>query len=132
VIFLLDTNVIADLMTNQTGKTRRAAEHLSRGGVLGLCQPVHYEILRGLLWRGATSKLAVYLNRIVPIMSLFEIDAADWEQAAHFWADTRRAGKQLGDPDLHLAALSVRVDAVVISSDTDFDALPIRRIDWLI
>jgi predicted nucleic acid-binding protein len=106
VIFLLDTNPISDLMTNHTQVTQHAAKCFAAGDVLGLCRPVHYEIMRGLLWRGASGKLSVYVNRVVPILTWIELDPTDWEQAAQFWAEARRNGKQLGDPDLLLAALA--------------------------
>src|SRR5690348_12150110 len=100
------------------------------GHSLGLCRPIDYEILRGLFWRGATAKLAVYRYEVVPLTVWIEMAEPDWEEAAHLWADARRRGKQLGDPDLFLAALSRRLNAVVVSSDSDFDALNVRREDW--
>ena len=117
-------------MTNHTQVTQHAAKRLAEGDVLGLCRPVHYEILRGLLWRGADSKLSVYIHRVVPIMTWIELDPIDWEQAAQFWAEARRNGKQLGDPDLLLAALARRVGATLVSSDTDFKSLSVRYEDW--
>jgi predicted nucleic acid-binding protein len=48
-------------------------------------------------------------------------------KAAELWSSTRSAGKQLSDVDLLLAALAVRMDAVIVSNDSDFDALPARR-----
>jgi predicted nucleic acid-binding protein len=56
----------------------------------------------------------------------------DWKQAAHYWVDTVRAGKQLADIDLLIAAIARRTNAVVVSADDDFDALPIRRENWRI
>jgi predicted nucleic acid-binding protein len=54
MIYLLDTNVIADLMRdNETVRGRRDAV-VRDGEIIGICQPVYFETLRGLLWAGAT------------------------------------------------------------------------------
>ena len=42
----------------------------------------------------------------------------------------RNQGKQLSDVDLLIAALAQRLDGVVVTSDDDFDALPIQRENW--
>lgn len=131
-LYLLDTNAISDLITEHAQVSDQVSEHLEAGDSLGLCRPIHYEILRGLFWRGATTKLQVYLRRVVPLMQWIELADSDWEAAAHLWADARRKGRQLGDPDILLATLSRRLEAVVVSSDTDYDALPIIREDWRI
>ena len=49
-------------------------------------------------------------------------DRADWHQASQYWADARHAGRQLSDVDLLLAAVAARLDAVIVSSDEDFNA----------
>jgi predicted nucleic acid-binding protein len=129
-LYILDTNAISDLIINHAQVSRHAAERLVAGDTLGLCRPIHYEILRGLLWRNAMNKLRVYTLRIVPIMTWIEMTNSDWDEAARLWAAARQQGKQLGDPDLFLAALSQRVGAVIVSSDADYDAFPGPREDW--
>src|SRR5712692_7238927 len=102
-LYLLDTTAVSDLIIYHPQVSQHAAERLVSGDSLGLCKPIHYEILRGLLWRSATSKFGVYTRRVVPIMVWTEMIDVDWDGAARLWADARRNGKQLGDPDLFLA-----------------------------
>lgn len=116
-LYLLDTNAISDLIVNQPNVVRRLAEHLTASDPLGLCRPVHYEILRGLLWRGASGKVRTFTRRVIPLLSWIELTTADWEEAARLWANARRRGKQLGDPDLLLAAVALRLGAILVSSD---------------
>jgi predicted nucleic acid-binding protein len=87
-------------------------------------------LLRGLIWRNASSKQRVLEEQVLPIMVWVEFDPSDYEQAAQFWADARQMGRQLGDPDLLLAALTYRINGILVSADADFDVLPIRREDW--
>ncbi len=130
MIYLLDTNAVSDILTVHPQVSRHAAERLAAEETLGLCRPVHYELLRGLLWRKATGKHVVFQRQVLPLLTWITLSDIDWEQAADFWATARRKGRQLGDPDLLLAALAYRLDAVVVSNDADFDALPIKRQDW--
>ncbi len=129
MIYLFDTNAITDLMNahpNIVSQVRlRQNNH-----ILALCQPVDYEIRRGLLWRVAPVKYQLYLNQIKPQFEWIALTDADWGQASQFWANTRSSGKQLVDVDLLLAALGTRLDAVIVSNDDDFDALSVKRENW--
>ncbi|SRR5258706_15362464 len=130
MIFLLDTNSIADILTSQVGVTREMQLHIAQGDTLGLCRPVYYEVFRGLLWRNATNKLAFFNHHIGLFFTWLDLIDVDWGQAAQFWASARSRGKQLVDIDVLLAALAYRLNATIVSSDQDFAALPIRRINW--
>lgn len=130
MIYLLDTNTLSHFMSRQTPVVRTVTDRLAKDHTLGICRPVYYEILRGLFWRKASAKLQVFLEDIVPLFTPFALDDSDWETAARFWADSRSKGKQISDPDLLLAALTYRLGAILVSSDADFNALPITREDW--
>lgn len=66
----------------------------------------------------------------MPKFQFLKLENEDWLQAAQFWADAIRAGRQLSDMDFLLAAIAHRMDGVIVSSDNDFDALPVKREDW--
>jgi predicted nucleic acid-binding protein len=89
-----------------------------------------YEIRRGLLWRAAPVKYQLYLNQIKSQFEWVVLTDTDWRQAAQFWANTRSGGKQLSDVDLLVAALAIRLDAVIVSDDDDFDVLSVKRENW--
>ncbi len=117
-------------MAQQTDLVQHVTTRRRQGNTLAIGDSVYYEILRGLLWRGATVKLRYFRQTIMPLFERLSLVDTDWEQAAQFWAEARRKGKQLGDPDLLLAALAMRYNAVLVSSDADFDTLPVQREDW--
>lgn len=130
VTYILDTNVIA-------GRIRRHPQVLNRltgasddGHVLGLCDPVRYEVLRGFLRVNAMQKLRLFRETITPLMDHLALTDTDWQLAAQLWANMRNQGKQLSDVDLLIAALAQRLNAVVVTSDKDFDALSIQRENW--
>jgi predicted nucleic acid-binding protein len=65
-----------------------------------------------------------------PTLEWIALTNNDWSQAARLWADTVKRGRQLSDVDLLIAAIATRLDAIIVSSDTDFDALPVKRENW--
>jgi predicted nucleic acid-binding protein len=76
--------------------------------------------------------MQIYEQQIRPLFQWVSMEDIDWEQAAKFWADSRRKGRQFSEVDLLIAAVAVRLNAVIISDDNDFDALPVKRENWRI
>ena len=132
MIYLLDANPISDLLAKHARVRLHVRDALFANDTLGICRPIHYELLRGLLWRNADGKMTILNQSILPRFSWVALVDADWEQAAQFWADARQQGRQLSDPDLLLAAVTYRLGAILVSNDTDYDILPIERVDWRI
>lgn len=132
VTYVLDTNVIADRMNAREPVSRRLFEAVQAGHRVCLCQPVYYEVMRGLLKTNATHKLHFFQTTIMPLLTWITLTDADWRQAAQFWADASNAGKQFADTDLLVAAVARRMDGIIVSADADFNALPVRREDWRI
>jgi len=130
VIYLLDTNVISDLYKENVRVEAQIRTAKTQLHTLAICQPVYYEIMRGLLKKKATAQRKIIQGRILPRFTWIDLTDADWMKAAEFWADSVNKGKQLSDVDLLLAAMTHRLNATLISSDGDFDALPITRVDW--
>lgn len=129
-IYVIDTNVISDLAAPAPKSTVFAnlARHIR--DTLCLCEAVDYEIRRGYLKTGALSKLAVYEHTVKRQFQWVALTEDDWKLAAQFWAEAANRGRAFSDVDLLLAAVTIRLDAVIVSADSDFDALPITRADW--
>lgn len=128
--FILDTNVIADRMRGIQAVSQKLKETVGAGHPVIMCVPVYYEVMRGLLKTHATRKQAVFEEEILPHLKWEPLTVADWQLAAQYWAEASNKGRQLSDVDLLIAALATRLNAVIVSADTDFDALPVRREDW--
>jgi predicted nucleic acid-binding protein len=131
LIYLLDANAVSDWLGRYPNEMDvLVAERLRGGDNVSICQPVYYELLRGLLWRKAPRKAAQLQAAILPKLVFIRVIDDDWIEAARLWAMTRSAGRQLSDVDLLLAAITRRVSGVIVSNDADFDALPVQREDW--
>ncbi|MCU0514551.1 MAG: PIN domain-containing protein [Anaerolineae bacterium] len=127
---MLDTNAISDYIRQFAPSTTRLNQSIRDGDVLYLCKPVEYEVVRGLLKFRADSQREIFEMDFVPQLTPLALTDADWRQAAQFWAEAGSAGKQLADVDLLVAALAFRLNAVIVTHDHDFDALPVRCENW--
>ena len=130
VIYVLDTTVISDRIKYHPQVHDRLNAVGEAGHILGFCDPVRYEVLRGLLKINATQQLRLFQETIMPLMDHLALINDDWQAAAQLWATMRNQGRQFSDVDLLIAALAQRLNAVVVTSDEDFAALPIKREDW--
>ena len=127
--YLFDTNAISALVEQDLAFAARVRANQTQN-VVCLCTPVHFEVRRGLLHTNSTRKALIYEQQVRPLFQWIRLEDQDWEQAAIFWASTRKRGKQFSDIDLLVAAIATRLDAVIISADKDFDALPVKRENW--
>jgi predicted nucleic acid-binding protein len=128
--YILDTNAISDYLHLFEPTVTRIRQAIRQGHTVYLASPVQYEVLRGLLKANAHRQHRVFEQEFAPQLEYLAVTEADWRTTAQYWATTRSAGKQLSDIDLLLAALALRLDAVIVSNDGDFDALPVRRENW--
>lgn len=126
----MDSNALSDLIESHPQVVKQFRLHLQRADQIILCPPVYFEVERGLLWGKLTRKYGIFRDTIAPRLERVGLIQADWEQAVQYYVDTRSKGRQLSDLDLLIAAIAHRLDAIIVSSDADFDALPIKRENW--
>ncbi len=130
MIYVLDTNAASDFLKRYAPVTDNLYRALERSDRVLISQPVHYELTRGLIRHSASAQLDRLNRQIMPFLEWVALADADWQQAAHFWADSIRRGKQLSDIDLLIAAIAHRLGAALVTADDDFDTLPIQRANW--
>lgn len=128
--YILDTNVISDLIRENQFVQTHVFQEKAAGSILYLSYPVYYEQLRGLLWKKASKQIQVLEQKIISLFDWLSVENEDWIQAARFWDSATSQGKQLADVDFLVAAMAYRLSATIISDDSDFDILPIARENW--
>ena len=130
-IYLFDTNIISNLRPGRNPQLlRRILKNQHQ--TLCLCEPVIFEVERGLEHRQAYKQLQHFQNELIPLFSVVSVTIADWRVAAKLWADARRRGRQLSDIDVLLASMTLRLDGVLVTDDQDFKHLPlIQTVNWL-
>lgn len=130
MIYLLDTNTVSDIIDLDSNVLAGMRSARANGDTLGICGPVYYELQRGFLWGNKVNKLKTLEGRLLPLMKWFDFDEGDWLQAARFYAASRSKGFRIDDIDLLIAALADRVGATVVTSDADFNPLPVKLENW--
>lgn len=129
-MFILDTNAVSDYINAIEPTHKRIYDALRSGESVHLCQPVYYEVLRGLLKINATRKLRIFREEFVPLLGWLSLADEDWQRAAELWVQASQQGEHLSDTDLLIAAVTLRLGGVLVSADDDFDALPVMRQNW--
>lgn len=130
--YLLDTNTIADLVQERPEASQNLSDALYIGHTVYLPAPVHYEVLRGLIKVGSTKKRAIFEDRIMKSLMWADVLRSDWYMAANLWAQTKQQGRQLSDVDLLIAAMTIRMKGILVTSDNDFSILSVDTLNWRI
>jgi len=130
LIYVLDTNTLSDWIEGHSSVSLRAHQAIRAGDNLVLSSAILYEVRRGLLQKNLIRKLNTLDVSIMPYLDWTSVTDADWLHATTFWVNTRNQGRQLSDVDLLVAAIASRLQATLVTSDTDFDVLPIQKETW--
>ena len=115
--YMLDTNVISDLMKNPRGK---AAKRIARIGEDNICTSI---IVAAELRYGCAKKGSDRLLKSVEDL-LAEIDVLPFESPAdaeygNIRSELENAGKPIGANDLLIAAHAIAVNATVVTANID-------------
>ncbi|MBL8161904.1 MAG: type II toxin-antitoxin system VapC family toxin [Anaerolineae bacterium] len=131
-VYLFDTNIISALRPDQNlALFNRIQENATQ--TLCLCEPVIFEVERGYEHRQAYQQLTHFRANLMPLFMVISVQLADWRVAAKIWGSERRQGRQFSDVDVLLAAMTLRLNGILVTADSDFSALPfVRTENWLI
>jgi predicted nucleic acid-binding protein len=130
--YLLDTNHASPLVT---------LDHPSRARILGAAQSNDSfalttanlaEIWYGLLALPRAAQNRLEWQRLRPALWLYLLEEQDAIDAAEIQLSLRQHGRQIGTIDAMLAAMALRYDLTLLTTDTDFDSVPsLQRANWL-
>ena len=129
--FLLDTNHLSPLVTTGHPIRQMVLERMAAGDDFAIPTPVLSEFLFGirLLPRGRENQ--DQWTKLAGEFGYYAIDRQDAEAAAELRLRLRRGGRQLALVDALVAALALRHDLTLLTTDGDFDAVPtLHRQNW--
>ncbi|MBE7473657.1 MAG: hypothetical protein DPW09_06460 [Anaerolineae bacterium] len=131
--YLLDTNHLSPLITLTHPLRQRVLPHMQTNHTFALTIPILTELLFGIaLTPRAKENLGEWL-RLKPGLMIFDLDQSDAEQAAELQTLLRRRGRQLATVDALIAAVALRYDLTLLTTDKDFSAIPqLQQENWLI
>lgn len=130
--YLMDTNHLSPLVTLSHPLRRRFFETQQSGHSFALAVPALTETLLGLnLTPRAAHNLAEW-RRLLPGLTVYDLDRADAEQAAKLQFQLRRQGWQLATVDALIAAVALRYNLTLLTRDKDFTAISsLKQENWL-
>lgn len=127
---LLNWDAALDVLHDHVALKRRLERALTAGDEVALCQPVLDVVQRALLGPDQVGRRYRFEHDLRPRLGWVEITPGEKRQTAKLYELTRAQGLYPGSAALIVAALALRLDAVVVTSDPDFDAMGVRREDW--
>lgn len=132
VQYLLDTNHASPLVTIGHPLRSIVLASLDKGDTFGLCVPVIVETKFGI---GVLPRARANLEewqRLRTRLPVYASDAIDAELAVDLQLVLRKSGWQLASFDALIAAIALRHDLTLLTSDRDFQAVEGLRIEnWL-
>lgn len=129
--YLLDTNIVSDLVKQPQGKVAR---HIARIGEEQICTSliVAAELRYGAAKRGSP-KLTAQLDAILSALPVLPLETPTEHHYGDLRATLERAGTLIGPNDLLIAAHALALDATLVTDNTrEFARVPGLAIEnWL-
>ena len=135
-LYLLDTNIISDMMRNPQGRANlqlevRIAQSKSP---LRVCTSVVVDCeVRYGLRRTSSSKLDRAYTHLLQVVEILPLDALVTPHYASLRARLEQAGKSIGANDSLIAAHALALGATLITADAEFSRVPDLALEnWLV
>jgi tRNA(fMet)-specific endonuclease VapC len=135
-LYLLDTNIISDMMRNPQGRANlqlevRIAQSKSP---LRVCTSVVVDCeVRYGLRRTSSSKLDRAYTHLLQVVEVLPLDALVTPHYASLRARLEQAGKSIGANDSLIAAHALALGATLITADAEFSRVPDLALEnWLV
>lgn len=130
--YLLDTNHLSPLVTLTYPLRQEFFRRQRAGDQFALAVPSLTELLFGLGLLPRVKQNLAEWSRLKPGLTIYDLDQLDAEQAAELQLGLRRQGWQLETVDALIAAVALRYDLTLLTTDNDFSAVSqLKRDNWL-
>ena len=129
-MYLLDTNIISDIVRNPNGEAARRFAELSSDD---LCTSivVSAEVLFGLE-KGAGERMRRSMMAVLDSLRILSLEPPVDKIYAHTRAAMSKIGKAITPNDMFIAAHALALDATVVTADQGFRLVPGLKVEnWL-
>ncbi len=113
--YLLDTNIISDLVRNPQG---RAARHVARVGDLNVCTSI---VVAAELRFGAIKKdsprLTTHIETVLDVVDILPLESPVDREYGRLRARLEREGQPIGGNDLLIAAQSIALGVTLVTDN---------------
>ena len=130
--YLLDTNHLSPFVTLDHPLRHLLIEGLDRGDQFGIPTPALTEFLFGIqMIPRATANMQEW-QKYRASFDYYDVSQEDAELAATLRVVLRKRGRQLQTVDGLIAAIALRYDLILLTTDKDFEAVDgLVRENWL-
>lgn len=123
--YIFDSNAINQLIDQRPIFADRVRAARLRGDRLGTCEPVIAEMYFGLELSSSKAINTARLDRAISTLRSWPFDRDAAQEYGRVAAQLQRMGRPMQVVDMMIAAIAFSLgNAVVVSSDTDFLAIP--------
>ncbi|MGN6701206.1 MAG: type II toxin-antitoxin system VapC family toxin [Thermomicrobiales bacterium] len=132
VAYLLDTHHASPLVTRGHPLRQLVRDRAAAGDTFAICVPVLTETLFGISLLPRALQNRVEWTRFQPLLPCYSPDETDGAAAATLQLALRRQGRQLATVDALIAAVALRYDLTLLTTDRDFLPIPTLALEnWL-
>lgn len=129
--YLLDSNHASTLVTLYHPLRRKVLAAIDEGHSFAIAVPVLTETIFGLTLLTRASQNLEEWYRLRQEIRCFILDEDDAQKAALLRVSLRRRGRQLETVDSLIAAVALRYNYVLLTTDRDFDPIvALKRENW--
>lgn len=130
--YLIDTNHLGAAINPGSVLPSRIYEARKEGHRFGTCIPVLCELEWGLRYVRGISEYRHNLAKLLKIVRIWPLDVQTAQGYGGLAAELRSRGRLLSQVDMMVAALVRQGQFRILSSDRDFEALPVLDVEnWL-
>jgi predicted nucleic acid-binding protein len=130
--YLFDTNHLSAAIDDEASVRERIFQLRRAGHRLGTCVPVLCEVETGLRQTRRREHNRRILSTLLRQIRIWPLEPPMAPIYAEIYHDLRARGRVLSQVDMMLAALSRWMDAILLTDDRDFEALPDLHVEnWL-
>ena len=132
IAYLLDTNHLSAALGDESDVYRRVLA-ARRGGLrIGTCAPVLCELAVGIEQTARREANWEALRVFMRQIRIWPVDASVARIYGQLYNELRAKGRVLSQVDMMVAALAQRLKLTVLTTDTDFAAVPdVRTENWV-
>lgn len=114
--YFLDTNIISYIIKGNSEIRTKTVKLLAEGNDVKIPIVAYYEVKRGLLAVGATSKLQRFLV-FAEKLGILNTTLQTYDIAAQIYADLRSVGKIIEDADIFIGAEALEHNAILVTNN---------------
>jgi len=130
--YLLDTNHLGAALNHNPAIGQKLHDLRLRGDRIGTCVPALCELQAGLMRTARRQRNQRRLQSLLKQVRVWPLDLKTALLYGELFHELRQKGRVLSQIDVILAALARQMNAILVSTDRDFEAVSnLRTESWL-